>query len=129
MKKSIVYLALPLVLFGFLAVRIPNVQAQPTTFSIESIGEQLGLGESDLKQAVINAIKWALAFMVLVAVVLIIYGGFVWMTAAGSEENVGKAKKIISAAVIGLVVILLAWAIVSFVTRTASNLTVNEDGG
>ncbi|MEK7538198.1 MAG: hypothetical protein AAB619_04480, partial [Patescibacteria group bacterium] len=60
-----------------------------------------------------------------IAVTMIIYGGFTWLTAAGNEENVEKAKRIISAAVIGLIVILLAWAIVIFVARTTANVTVN----
>lgn len=107
------------------ALALPVVtHAQATTFSIESVGAQLGLGESDLKQTVLNIIQLALGLMTLIAVVLIIYGGFVWLTSAGNEENVDKAKRIISAAAIGLVIILLAWAIVIFVARTTSNVTV-----
>lgn len=99
-------------------------QAQTTTpFSVESIGSQLGLGDADLKTTVLNIIRWLLGIMTLIAVVMIIYAGFVWLTAAGNEDNVDKAKKIISAAVIGLIVVLLAWAIVIFVTRSTANVT------
>ena len=97
--------------------------APPTTFSIEDIGGTVGLGTADLKQTVINIIQWALGILALVAAVMIIYGGFVWLTAGGNEESVEKAKKIISAAVVGLIVVLLAWAIVIFVARTTSNVT------
>ena len=97
--------------------------AQATSFSIESIGSQLGLGTADLKQTVLNIVQLVLGLMTLIAVVLIIYGGFVWLTSAGNEDNIDKAKKIISAAAIGLVIILLAWAIVIFVARTTSNVT------
>lgn len=100
--------------------------AQPTSFSVESIGAQIGLGDADLKETVLNIIRWILGIMTLIAVVMIIYAGFVWLTAAGNEDNVDKAKKIISAAVIGLIVVLLAWAIVIFVTRTTSNVTVQS---
>ena len=100
--------------------------ATATSFSVESIGSQVGLGNADLKETVLNIIRLVLGLMTLIAVVLIIYGGFVWLTAAGNEENVEKAKKIISAAVIGLIVILLAWAIVIFVARTTANVTVNS---
>lgn len=96
-----------------------------TSFSIESVGSQIGLGDADLKTTVLNIIRLVLGLMTLIAVVLVIYGGFVWLTAAGNEENVEKAKKIISAAVIGLIVILLAWAIVIFVARTTANVTTN----
>ncbi len=100
--------------------------ATTTSFSIEQIGSSIGLGNADLKTTVINIIRWVLGIMTLIAVALIIYAGFVWLTAAGNEDNVDKAKKIISAAVIGLIVILLAWAIVIFVANTTANVTTNS---
>ncbi len=103
----------------------PVVSHAVTSFSIESIGSQIGLGNADLKQTVLNIIRLILGLMTLIAVTLIIYGGFVWLTAAGNEDNVEKAKRIISAAVIGLIIILLAWAIVIFVARTTANVTSN----
>ena len=103
---------------GIIALAIvgfsPHASAQ-VTFSDPLNGS---LGSADLRATVISIISWALGLLALIAVVLVIYGGFVWMTAAGNEENVEKAKKIISAAVIGLIIILLAWAIVSFVGNT-----------
>jgi len=54
---------------------------------------------------------------------MILYAGFQWMTAGGNEDKVSSAKKIISAAVVGLIIILLAWAIVNFVLKTASNVS------
>ena len=104
---------------------LPVVSHAATTFSIESIGSDIGLQNTDLKQTVLNIIRLVLGLMTLIAVVLVIYGGFVWLTAAGNEENIEKAKKIISAAVIGLIIILLAWAVVIFVARTTSNVTNN----
>lgn len=83
----------------------------------------LGLGTSDLKMTVINIINWVLGLLGIIAVIMVLYAGFQWMTAGGNEERIASAKKIISAAVIGLVIILLAWAIVNFVLATASNVT------
>lgn len=88
-----------------------------------TIGTTLTLGTSDLKTTVINIIQWVLGLLGLIAVVMILIGGFQWMTAGGNEEKVAGAKKIISAAVIGLIVVLLAWAIVIFVVNTTSNVT------
>ena len=118
--------ALALGIAATLAVPAASFAVTATSFSIESIGSQIGLGNADLKSTVLNIIRLVLGLMTLVAVVLIIYGGFVWLTAAGNEENVEKAKKIISAAVMGLIVILLAWAIVIFVANTTANVTVNN---
>ena len=80
-----------------------------------NLGPTFGLGTADLESTVIKIIQWALGFLGLVAVIIIMYGGFIWMTAAGNEEKVRKAKKIITQAVIGLVIIMLAWAIVTFI--------------
>jgi len=80
------------------------------------VGGDLGYdAETDLKTTITNVVQWALGFLALIAVIMIIIGGFMWMTAGGNEERVEKAKKMISAAVIGLIIILLAWAIVIFV--------------
>ena len=129
MKHRIIgSLAITLAILGALVA--PNFAlAQDTgeevvsTFSVESIGEQIGLGGADLKDTVINIIQLVLGLMTLIAVVLIIWGGFLWLTSAGNEDRIDKAKKTISAAAIGLVIILLAWAIVLFVARTTANVT------
>ncbi|MFH0956085.1 MAG: hypothetical protein V1801_02650, partial [Candidatus Falkowbacteria bacterium] len=61
---------------------------------------------------VINII---LGFLGIVAVIIILLGGFKWMTAGGNEDKVGEAKKLITAGIIGLVIILAAFAIATFV--------------
>jgi len=103
---------------------IPSAIAQtPTTFTVEPIGSQLGVGEADLKQTIINILKWVLGILSLVAVSFLIYGGVLWMTAAGREQQVEKAKRVILQALIGMVIVLLAWAIVLFVARSLTNAT------
>lgn len=51
----------------------------------------------------------------IVFMVLMIYGGFLWMTARGNEENVEKAQRIIKEVVIGILLILAAAGITQFV--------------
>lgn len=97
--------------------------AASAQLSIENIGGTLGLGSADLKQTVINIIQWFLGLLGLVAIVMILYGGFTWMTAGGNEDKIDTAKQIISAAAIGLVIVLISWAIVTFVIQTTSNVT------
>jgi hypothetical protein len=50
-----------------------------------------------------------------VAVVIVLIGGFKWMTAGGNDDQVGEAKKWIFSGVIGLAIILSAYALASFV--------------
>ncbi len=86
-------------------------------------GSTFGLGTADLESTVINVVQWVLGFLGLIAVIMILIGGFQWITAGGNEEKVASAKKVISAAVIGLIIVLLAWAIVIFVVSQTNDLT------
>jgi len=91
--------------------------------STGNYGPTFGLGTADLESTVVNVVQWVLGFLGLIAVIMILIGGFQWMTAGGNEEKVASAKKIISAAVIGLIVVLLAWAIVIFVVSQTNTWT------
>ncbi len=75
----------------------------------------LNLPSTDARSLAINIIQYALGFLGLVAVAMIIMGGFMWMTSSGNEQRVTKGKEIIKWAVVGLMVVLLSWAIVVFV--------------
>lgn len=56
-----------------------------------------------------------LALIGLVFLILMIYGGLMWMTARGNEQQVGKAKQLILAAIIGLFIVLSAYAITAYI--------------
>lgn len=55
-----------------------------------------------------------LALMGILFMVLIMYGGFIWMTAQGDTPKVDKAKNIIKGAIIGIGVVLLSMVITNF---------------
>jgi cbb3-type cytochrome oxidase subunit 3 len=56
-----------------------------------------------------------LAFIGIIFFVLMIYGGFTWMMAKGNEQEVAKAKNLIYSAVIGLIIVLAAYAITVYI--------------
>jgi len=60
----------------------------------------------------------ALSLLGIVAVVIILIGGFKWMTAGGNQDEVDKAKKLITNGIIGLAIILAAFAISKFVIES-----------
>lgn len=68
-------------------------------------------------QIITNIINIALGFLGLIAVGIILLGGFKWMTAAGNEDKTTEAKQLLGAGVIGLVIILAAWALATFVIQ------------
>jgi len=90
--------------------------------------QQTGLGTQDLRVTIASIIRTAMGLLGIVAVVIILIGGFTWMTAGGNEEKVAEAKKWIFAGVIGLAIILSAYALASYVissllTATSYNTT------
>jgi hypothetical protein len=70
---------------------------------------------SDFRSSVIGIINYALTFLGLLAVGYIVYAGVLLVTDAGSEENTGKAKNIILFATIGIVLILMSFAVVNLI--------------
>jgi len=76
--------------------------------------------EEDLIKIIFEIIRYLLSFLGVAAVLIIIYGGFLWMSAGGNEEKVGKAKKIITQAIIGLIIILFSYSLTMFVIRLIS---------
>lgn len=82
-----------------------------------------GLGNTDPREMAARVINIMLGFIGIIAVIIILLGGFKWMTAAGNEEKVDEAKKLIGAGVIGLVVILAAFALAQFVLNAMYGAT------
>jgi len=46
--------------------------------------------------------------------ILMIYGGFLWMFSRGNDADTKKAKDLISAAIVGLIIVLSAYAITAW---------------
>lgn len=85
--------------------------------------EKAGFVYNDPRDMVANGIKIFLGFLGMIAVILILYAGFLWMTAAGNDDNIKKAKQILSAAVVGLVIILMSYGLATFVLEQVQTAT------
>jgi len=62
-------------------------------------------------------IEGFLGLLAVIFIILIIYAGYNWMTAAGDEAKVTKAKETIQRAIIGLIIIVAAYSITYFVFK------------
>lgn len=126
MKKAVTLFLVLLVITSVFAFSLPafaagsNVWSQ-TGGSGDVFANNAGLGNADLVETITNLIKIIIGFLGLIAVVIVLIGGFKWMTAGGSEDKIGEAKKLIIAGVIGLVIILFSYAIAAFVLSTITN--------
>lgn len=78
---------------------------------------------TSLQAAMGGLIQQMLGMVGVVLVILIIYGGLMWMTAGGNEEKVTKAKKLLTSAIIGIVIIFGAYAITEFVLKSVLTAT------
>ena len=100
------------------------------TNNLKNLGEKSGLApDSGTKTtyAIMGSyINGLLALMGLLFLVLMIYGGFTWMTAAGNEDKVKKAKGIVKGAAIGIALILLALVITNFILSAIATAVGEE---
>ncbi len=118
MFKKVTILALGFLMF-FTAIN--PVLAESTSGELIGIeyADEVGLmnsAEENPKDMAVIIIQYLISFLGLIALSVILYGGFMWMTSAGNDDRLGKAKKIIIAGVIGLMIILVSYAIVEFIT-------------
>ena len=109
MKKTLIFVTT----IAMFALTVVPALAQLDTGL--NYGTFTGLGTNDLREGVMNIVRVLLGFLGIIAIVVMLYGGFVWLTSGGNEEKVGQAKKIISAGIIGLVIIFISFAIATFV--------------
>lgn len=115
---------------SFSALPVAHAQADPNVIwgniDPSDIGEATGLGDTqDPRIIAANVIRVLLGFLGIIAVVIILFGGFKWMTAGGNDEKVGEARKLMTQGIIGLVIILAAWGIASFVVDAIFTATTN----
>lgn len=67
----------------------------------------------DMMQVVVNISVFILGISGSVALLVFVYGGFMWLTAAGSADRVEKGKQAFIAGVVGLVIIFGAYAAIT----------------
>lgn len=116
-KKIFSFFVILLLLGTFSIVPMPTYgQLDPNDDLGLNYGAFTGLSaDKDVREVIATVIKVSLGFLGTIALVLIVYAGFLWMTAAGKEDQVTTAKNIMYYAVIGLAIILAAFSITTFV--------------
>jgi hypothetical protein len=89
------------------------------------LGGSLGPTNRDPREIIGRFLKLALGFLGLIAVAIILIGGFKWMTSGGNEEKTGEAKKLMAAGVVGLIIVLASWGIATWVISSIGNTVKN----
>ncbi|KKQ57645.1 MAG: hypothetical protein US74_C0002G0004 [Parcubacteria group bacterium GW2011_GWA2_38_13] len=118
-KKIFIYCILLSVFFSALSplqvlaqpspcAEMPKLQ-EKIKCSIDNM--ELALNDADKETYLGLVLKGLFSFLAVLFFLLIIYGGILWMTAAGSDQKIEKAKKIIISSTIGIVVVFTAYLI------------------
>ncbi len=93
----------------------------------EALADEAGFERSTKVGDIVAAIiKAALSLLGIIFIILIIIAGYNWMTAGGDEEKIRKAKDTLKRAIIGLLIIVTAYAITVFIFE---NLPGGGGGG
>jgi PKD repeat protein len=102
-----------------------------TYVSLEQGGTGLSIPTGDVKinkdivqtrtfgDLVITIVNYFVGFLGFIAVIFFVYAGVLWVVSGGNEESITKAKKIMIYASIGLIVVILSYSIVRFITSSA----------
>ena len=96
--------------------------AQDDPFGV-NYGRNAGLGTGDVRNVVISLINVLLGILGVVALIIILIGGFRWMTSGGNEETIAGARRTIAAGIIGLIIIFVAYAITVFIFNVLQTAT------
>jgi len=75
-------------------------------------------GASDIPSAVGVVVAGALAFIGIIFFVLVLWAGFIWMTARGDTAKIDKSKNILEGAIVGILLVSAAYAIANFIFGT-----------
>ncbi len=82
---------------------------------------------ADLNEVIGKIVGGALSLIAIIFFIIVIYGGFLWMTAQGNEDQAHKGRDAIIASVIGIIIIMGSYTLVQFVFSTVENTGSNKE--
>jgi FMN-dependent NADH-azoreductase len=122
-RKTLIFILLFINLISFNIARSETPINKLITGDRVTTATAAGYNVKTLDPVELRAIylKFTLSFFGVAFLILIIYGGFIWMGAQGNEEEVKKAKAIIINAAIGMIVVLASYAISSYIVSSLAS--------
>lgn len=121
---------LALLTFGQMALVALPVSAQQIEDNPLNLLQQTNLQQGSAADAgkqlpamIGRIIRTLLGLLGIIFLVLMVYAGFLWMTARGESDPVDKAKDIIKQAIIGIIIVMVAYALTGFIINAIVNAT------
>ncbi len=112
-------------LFSTVAMQPLTVQAGTDAAPLlDQVGGEIG-SKQDLPVTIANIIKFILSLLGIIALILVLYAGFLWMFGGQDEGNIKKARSIMLNGAIGLLIIMSAYAITDWAFDALTTATGN----
>ncbi|KKS83316.1 MAG: hypothetical protein UV59_C0043G0006 [Candidatus Gottesmanbacteria bacterium GW2011_GWA1_43_11] len=102
-------------LIGAVALQASAMAMPLAVFAQSNIVPNEIQNNTDIVQIVRAVVRFILLIAFVLAFIFLLIGGLRWITAGGDEKSVAGARGMITAALIGLVIVLLAFAIIKLV--------------
>lgn len=118
MKK---FFFLVLIFFAFfIPVYSLGVSSCPDQVGLCETAQAASMQNGDISVFVGNIIKGIISVLGIIIFIFILYGGYLWLMSGGNEQMVKKSKEILTNATIGLIIVLAAYAITTFIMKGIS---------
>ncbi len=92
------------------------------------IAGEIALPTADVRIVIVRIINVALGFLGIIVLLFVLYGGYLWLTSGGDERKVETAKRVLKNSAIGLVIIILSFAITSFILNRLEEAAFGRGG-
>ncbi|MBI4090882.1 MAG: hypothetical protein HY422_02560 [Candidatus Komeilibacteria bacterium] len=126
-SKKTLLAAVPLLLV-LLMPAISFAQSPDDRFGLNEAVQGTGVieGKDPIPLVVARAVQGVLSIVGVIFLILVIWGGAMWMTSGGNEKNISRAKQILTTATIGLVIIMTGYAITYFLIANLSGQAAQQ---
>lgn len=129
MTKTILSLAIVAIMScGMVAVRAQEDTDVGNLINVGNIAENANLSDQSADTLIANTIKLVLGLLAVIALIIILIGGFKWMTSGGDSTKTGAAKKLMGAGIVGMLIILAAYVASNFIVQAITGV-VGTNGG
>lgn len=126
MKKFFVSILLGLSLFVPFQARAIDLGGSLVNNAAVQAGYDKNTNEQSFAELIGTVIKGLLSFIGVIFLVLMVYAGYLWMTAQGDESQIEKAQNIIKSSIIGMVVLVGAYTITAFIVPRIVEKTTGD---
>jgi len=106
---------------------ISIIQASSGEYGLDQVPDELP--RDDIAAVIVRIINYVVGLVGIILLVMLIYGGVMYMTSAGNEDQAGKAKKVLTYAIIGIVIVAFSFLITQFIVGALTGSGSNPPSG